>query len=394
MRLTGTPLTLAAYPAETINNPRFDRLDLTALDRFYLAPALTGLVDRAPASIPQFLEDDNRGAVSPDPVATLDGVDFFLSVKGVGSTVDPYARRPLDTSAALELTEDTGVRERLARPTVPRVPGEADRFVTGELWLRGSPYGGQGLEHAEIALRVAARADLTSLNGFRVAPIVKIARLPSELAESLRSLHWYRRYRGHFVQEVRLVPSNVRIYFHARHTVGNDVRSVFDLFGLDTEARALEFELHFVRSTLAMLTLFARTIRFDPARGRYAGLDFHDVWLDKDAVLAPDGTVFFVDLEGIEEVEVDRDRVPEKLEDQVYRSLYEFMFAYEQLEQERARRFERTRARKGHLTELLREALRDEPYLTLREGPHGIAMEIGNALADRALYTTFPLVDR
>jgi hypothetical protein len=394
MRLTGTPLTLAAYPAETINNPRFENLDLSALDRFYLAPALTGLVDRDPVATPGFLEDDNRGAVSPEPVATLDGTEFFLSVKGVGSTVDPYARRPLDSAAALELTEDAGVRERLTHPRVARVPGEADRVITGELWLRGSPYGGQGLEHAEIALRVAVRADLTSVNGFRIAPIVKIARLPFEHAESLRTFHWYRRYRGHFVQEIRLVPSNVRIYFHARHTVGNDVRSVFDLFGLDTEARALDFELHFVRSTLAMLTLYARTLRFDAARGRYAGLDFHDVWLDKDAVLAPDGTVFFVDLEGIEEVEVDRDRVPEKLEDQVYRSLYEFMFAYEQLEQERARRFERTRARKGHLVELLREALKGEPYLTLHEGGHGLGMEIGNALSDQALNTTFPLVDR
>ena len=48
--------------------------------------------------------------------------------------------------------------------------------------------------------------------------------------------------------------------------------------------------------------------------GRYTGLDFNDVWLDKDAVISPDGTVYFVDLEGIEERTVDADHVIDKIE--------------------------------------------------------------------------------
>jgi hypothetical protein len=394
MELTGMPLTLAAYPAETRTNRHFRDLALPRLDRIYLPPALTGLLDDPPLEIVEFREDDNRGAVTSRPVATLDGVEYHLSVKGVGSVVDPYASRALDRARAMELTADAEVRRRLDRPTVPPVDGEPDRIITGELWLRGSPYGGQGLGHAETALAVAERADLADLAGFLLAPVVKIAYFPPALEERLRSLHWYRRYRGRFVQELRLLPSNVRVYFHARQTVGNDIRSVFDLFRIDTDASALAFELAFVRSTLAMLTLFARTLRHDAARDRYVGLDFHDVWLDKDAVLAPDGRVFFVDLEGIEEVDVERARVPEKLEDQVYRSLYEFMFAYEQVEAERRRRFGGGGSRKEHLARLLPEALRGDPYLRVLEEPGGLVLEIGNALADRALYTRFPLVDR
>ncbi len=393
MRLSGMPVTLAAYRCRTTTNPQFAHLDLEALDRLYLPPSLTGFLDDPPTATRSFIEDDNRGAVSPEPVASLNGLPFHLSVKGIGSTVDPYSSRPLDRSLAGDLTKDAEVRDRLSRPRLATPSGEVDRVITGELWLRGSPYGGQGLEHASIALEVARRAELTSIRGFRIAPVVKIAHFPEALEDQLRTLHWYRRFPGHFAQEIRLVPSNVRVYFHARSTLGNDIRQVFDLFAIDSNAAALRFETSFIRTALAMLTLFARTLRAEPARQQYRGLDFHDVWLDKDAVLAPDGSVFFVDLEGIEEEGVAREGVGEKIEDQIFRSLYEFMFGYEQIEQERQRRFGGDRSRKTHFQTLVAEALRDDPYLRVVNGPRQLSLEVRNPLADEGLYTTFPLVD-
>jgi hypothetical protein len=390
MRLTGLPLSLNAYRAESRTNQRFDGCDLSVLDRFYLPTSLAGLWDDPPAETCEFIEDDNRGAVGPEPVATLDGQAFYLSVKGVGSTVDPYSWRRLDRGYAAELTRDAEVGERLRRTPVDGV----DRVITGELWLRGSPYGGQGWEHARTAIRVSEMADLTSINGFRLAPVVKVCFLPDSLAERLRGIYWYRQYRGRFVQELRLVPSNVRIYFHARNTVGNNVAHVFDLFSIDTNERALQFEVNFVRTTVAMLTLFARTMTPDPSSGTYRGLDFHDVWLDKDAVVAADGSVFFVDLEGIDEVTVARDGVQEKLEDQVYRSLYELTFAYEQIERERARRFGEVADRKGHFEEVLRAAVREDPFVGLRsEGPN-LELVIRNKGQEESLYTRFQAVDR
>jgi hypothetical protein len=387
------PLTLLSYHARTLTNSQFRDTDLSSLDRVYLPPSLANLLDEAPLKTEEFIEDDNRGAVSPDPVATLDGVGFYLSVKGVGSAIDPFSNRPLDRRYASELTEDREVRRRLDLPSSRSPREEPERIITGELWLRGSPYGGQGLEHAQIALNVSERANLTSISGFLIAPVVKVAFLPTQLEDKLRTLHWYRRFRGPIVQELRLVPSNMRIYFHAKNTIGSNVGSVFDLFELNSDEKALQFEVRFIRSALAMLTLFARTLRFDAATKRYYGLDFHDVWLDKDAVLAPNGSVYFVDLEGIEEEAVDREKVGEKLEDQVFRSLYEFMFAYEQLEQERTRRFGRTRSRKGHFETLLQEAIREDPFLRLKKGANGLEMEIRNPIADADIYSMFPIMD-
>jgi hypothetical protein len=388
-RLTGLPLRLMEYPAETVTNRRFAGTEISRLDRFYLPPALTTLYDPDPLATREFIEDDNRAAILPDPIATLDGREFFLSVKGVGSTIDPYSWKPLDRSYASELVSDPDVGARLQRaPT-----DSPDRIITGELWLRGSPYGGQGWEHASAALAVSERANLTDLAGFRIAPVVKVAYLPAELEERLRKIYWYRRYPGRMVQELRLVPSNVRVYFHARTTVGNDIGHVFDQFAIATPQDALAFEVNFLRTTVPMLTLFARTLTHGEGDGPYRGLDFHDVWLDKDAVIAPDGAVFFVDLEGIEEVAVPRSEVVERIEDQIYRTLYELTFAYEQIDRERLRRFGGSSPRRHRFETLLREALRDDRFVRLVPGTDSFELEIRNNCQEEALCTRFRMVD-
>ncbi len=387
--LSGPPLELLEYPAETIVNRRFRQAELRAWDRCFLPPSMAALLDGSPLAERRFLEDDNRSAIDPRPAATLDGQPFFLSVKGVGSAIDPFGHGPLDRSLAADLTDDPETRSRLLHPS--RGGGG---LITGELWLRGSPYGGQGLPHALTALAVSERANLTDLNGFRIAPVVKVALLPPELERRLRSIYWFRRYRDRFVQELRLVPSNVRFYFHGRRTVGSDIGQVFDLFRIDTPAKAHRFQTNFVRSALALLTLFARTMEYDPRKDRYTGLDFSDVWLDKDAVIAPDGSAYFVDLEGIDTVRVDAIDAGEKLDDQIFRSLYEFMFAYEQIDGERTRRFGPVGSRRRRFEALLGEALRDDPFVRLRVDGRSVVLALRRAGGDERLSYTFPLVDR
>ncbi len=389
LRLPGVPIRLFEYSAQTITNRQFQRFDLERWDRFYLPASIASLVDATPGDSVEFIEDDNRSAIVPEPVVTLDHQEFYLSVKGVGSTVDPFSFRRLDRGYAAELAGDPEVRSRLSVPLAESTGG----VITGELWLRGSPYGGQGLAHAMTALKVSEQANVTSIGGFRIAPVVKIALLPADLEERLRSIHWYRRFPGRMVQEIRLVPSNVRIYFHAHHTVGNDIARVFDLFGIDTPANGHRFEINFVRSGVAFLTLFARTLTPDARPGRYSGLDFQDVWLDKDAVIARDGTAFFVDLEGIDSVSVEASEVREKVEDQIYRSLYEFMFAYEQIRSEIGRRFGADGSRKRHFESILESALHDDPFVRLRAEDRRVTIEIRNRCNDASLNSTFPLVD-
>ena len=389
MRLNGLPVSLSSFPAETISSARFREFPLPELDRVFLPSLVASLMDTLPLATQEFIEDDNRGAILPDPIATLDAVPFYLSVKGIGSAIAPFSMARLDRELAAELSGDATLRDRFGR----RRPQETDRMITGELWLRGSPYGGQGLQHAETALRVAERANLTSIAGFRIAPVVKIAFLPPALEEQLRGVYWYRRFRGRMVQELRLVPSNFRIYFHSRSTVGGSARALFETFGLDSPAAARRFEVQFVQSVVPMLTLFGRTLTRGATSSSYRGLDFHDVWLDKDAVIAPNGAAYFVDLEGLEEVEVPAAGVGEKIEDQIYRSLYEFMFAYEQLDLERRRRFGDPTSRREQFASIVLEALQSDPFARPIVEGRSVGIEVRNPLGEESLYTRFPLVD-
>ncbi|HEX4921895.1 MAG TPA: hypothetical protein VFV92_14295, partial [Candidatus Bathyarchaeia archaeon] len=115
--------------------------------------------------------------------------------------------------------------------------------------------------------------------------------------------------------------------------------------------------------------------------------------LDKDAVLAPDGTIYFVDLEGLETIIVSKDRVQEKIEDQIYRSLYEFIYAYEQIERERAARFGDMADRKAQFEYFLRDALKDDETVGLSRESGSLHLVIGNILKDQSISTKFPIID-
>ncbi|MGD0645424.1 MAG: hypothetical protein ABSA75_11015 [Candidatus Bathyarchaeia archaeon] len=356
-------------------------------ERIYLPESMKPFTDITPLRTKEFIIDDNRGAVSTLPSLKLDVTDFYLSVKGIGSTTNPFSHQLLGKAEICSLLKDSRLKDRIVN-SEERAP----RYITGELWLRGSPYGGQGLQHASAALRASEMADVTSIHGFRVAPLVKIVFLPKSLENEIKKIFWYRRFRGRMVQETRLVPSNVRIYFHSGSTIGGNISSIFDLFGIDENDKALEFLKNFVKSGIAFLTLFTRSIKSNED-GTFSGLDFYDVWLDKDAVLAPDGTIYFVDLEGLEWITVEEKNIQEKINDQIYRSLYEFMYAYEQIERERSKRFGEMADRKVQFEYLLREALKDDEVIDLAREGQSLELVVGNNLGEQRLIEKFPIID-
>ncbi len=386
--MKGLPLSLDTYEApEVLTNKCFRQYKMPEFERLYLPESMRPFTDITPLNSENLIVDDNRGAVSTSPSLNIDGTEFYLSVKGIGSTTSPFSQKTFGKTEVCDLLKDNALKERIVRSKET-----SPRYVTGELWLRGSPYGGQGMQHAKVSMMVSEMADLTSIHGFRVAPIVKIVALPQSIEDEIKKLFWYRRFGGRIVQETRIVPSNVRIYFHSGSTVGGNIRSVFDLFGIDSDDKALEFLKNFVKSGVAFLTLFTRSIARNDD-GTFSGLDFYDVWLDKDAVLAPDGTIYFVDLEGLEWITIGKERVGEKIDDQIYRSLYEFIYAYEQIERERVARFGRVTNRKLQFELLLRDALKDDDIIrVVREG-ESLQLFVGNILADESITRKFPIID-
>jgi hypothetical protein len=389
MKLKGSPLNLDVYEtSEVLTNKHFQNYQLSDFERLYLPPSMRPFQNLKPLATKEFIADDNRGAISAFPSLKIDGTDFYLSVKGIGSPTHPFSRQLLGKPEICATLRDSVLRERIM--TSEEV---SPRYLTGELWLRGSPYGGQGLEHATIALKVSEMSDITSIHGFRVAPLVKIVFLPDAIEREVKKVFWYRQFKGRIVQETRLVPSNVRIHFHSGSTIGGNIRSVFDLFEIDTDDKAINFLKNFLRSGIAFLTLFSRTLK-NNQDGSYSGLDFYDVWLDKDAVLAPDGTIFFVDLEGLEWMTIGEEKIPEKIDDQIYRSLYELMYAYEQIQRERSSRFGVVVDRASQFEILLRSALENDEVVSLASEGQSLKLVISNILGRRQLIREFTILER
>ena len=400
IELRGMPITLNLYEgAGTITNRYFTGFQMPEFEKIYLPDSVKPFSSANPIGTSELLIDDNRSAVSRRPYIAVDGTDFYFSVKGIGSTTSPFSRQLFRKDEICSLLKSNTLKDRImnAREKEMKFP----RYLTGELWSRGCPYGSQGMEFASIAMKAAEMSDssTTSIHGFRIAPLVKIVRLPRDLQKEVTQVYWYRRFGQEMVQEARLLPSNVRIYFHSDWTIGDDTGELFDFFRLDSNDRAMGFLMNFVRSGIAVLTLFVRSM-VDSGNGTYSGLDFYDVWLDKDAVLAPDGTIFWADLEGLQAITIGgRDRadlefnIEENMEHQIYRSLYEFMYAYEQIERERTKRFGHITDRKVQFEYLLMDALKDDEIVGVHRNADSLELVIGNILGEDKLTKNFTILD-
>jgi hypothetical protein len=387
------------YGAATVTNKYFRSYQMPEFEKIYLPDSVRPFLDASPTGTKELLIDDNRSAVSKQPYVTIDGTDFYFSVKGIGSTTSPFSRQLFKKEEICGLLKSGTTKERImnAKEKEMRFP----RYLTGELWSRGCPYGSQGLEFASIAMKATEMSDAstTSIHGFRIAPLVKIVKLPEALQKEVTQVYWYRRFKQQMVQETRLIPSNVRIYFHSDWTIGDDTGELFDFFRIDSNDKAISFLTNFVKSGIAVLTLFVRSMSTD-GDGTYSGLDFYDVWLDKDAVLAPDGTIFWADLEGLQPIMIGgKDKadlefnIEENMEHQIYRSLYEFMYAYEQIERERVRRFGHTADRKTQFEYLLKVALKDDEVVDLHRSDESLELVIGNVLGEERLAKRFTILD-
>src|ERR1017187_2290909 len=395
------PIDLNVYEgAGTTTNRYFRSFKMPEFEKVYLPESVGPFTEADPMGTREFLIADNWSAVSREPYLTIDGTDFYFSIKGIGSTTSPFSRQLFRKEEICSLLKNnSGVKDRIM--DLKEKEMKLPRYLTGELWSRGCPYGSQGLEFASIAMKAAEMSDAstTSIHGFRIAPLVKIIKLPKALQEEATQVYWYRRFKQEMVQEARLIPSNVRIYFHSDWTIGDDTGELFDFFHIDSNERAMDFLRNFVGSGIAILTLFVRSMRRNDS-GTYTRLDFYDVWLDKDAVLAPDGTIFWADLEGLQDITIGgRDRadlefnIEEKMEHQIYRSLYEFMYAYEQIDRERIKRFGHATDRKIQFEYLLKDALRDDGIVGLHRNPDSLELVIGNVLGEEKLTKNFTILD-
>lgn len=320
--------------------------------------------------------DDNRGAVIPGLVVPIGGRGYAVGLKGVGARVPLYG----------DSTRDYTLRDELGRPPPAGVdvPSEDPRLLTRELWYGEAPYGGQGTVSGTYGLQVTDLADGVSINGFHICPVLELNEFPEEVTALAADQFWYRRYDGPILQEQRLVPSNVRLFHQSEVTLGQHLPEVLRAFGVDTPPKLDSFIDAYTRSGVAALTLFVRTMR--PVPFGIHGLDYANVWLDKDCLVAPDGTLHFADLEGLEWVLAGQDwTVEEHVREQFEHNFYEFMYGLDLLVRESERRAGRTpdqAQRRRSLVPRLELALERDRFVRLETGTAGADLVVLPPMGD------------
>src|SRR5690349_18319635 len=112
MGMKGLPLNLNMYEAaEILTSKHFQDFRMPEFGRFYLPESMGAFTNLKPLGTKEFLVDDNRGAVSSRPILTLDGTKFYLSVKGIGSTTNPFSHQPFGKSEICNMLKDDSVKE-------------------------------------------------------------------------------------------------------------------------------------------------------------------------------------------------------------------------------------------------------------------------------------------
>jgi|YelNatPaOPRAMG01_1025707.scaffolds.fasta_scaffold02960_7 hypothetical protein len=87
MHLFGKNITLYGYRAETaLKNEMLQDLDEPALNCVYIPDRMVPFIHDTPEEKLEFIEDDNRSAILLDPFVSIGGLQYFLSVKGIGSS--------------------------------------------------------------------------------------------------------------------------------------------------------------------------------------------------------------------------------------------------------------------------------------------------------------------
>jgi hypothetical protein len=283
----------------------------------YIGPATAELHDIKEPKI-KAIKDENRNAIFPEFSIDLNGKKFFLGIKGCGAYEDMYEGKLLSPHHIRNACRDSAYIHLVDKLTT------GTGFIMGESWMGESPYGCQGFINAFDELAFSKIAKLDSINGAHICPVIGVVQLPPEIEELARKFFWFSTYKDHFYQEIRLMPSNIRLYFESSRLVANP-SSFFSLFNLDTDKLIEKFEINFIKSGIALLSLFSRSAKKEG--DSIKGIIYQDVWLDKDCVVAPDGTIHFADLEGLIWKAVPQDKFAEAQSKEWEKLVFEFLFA-------------------------------------------------------------------
>ncbi len=358
---SATDLKLYSAPPENVTlNPNFPKLKKWALA--YLGPATAEFhaLDKQDSNLHRAIRDENRNAIIPGRSITIENRIYYLSVKGCGAFEDMYFKNILSHESIIGACRDPSLFSRI------RSLKSTHGFIMAETWMGESPYGAQGEDNGKDELRFSCSADPLAIKGAYICPVIALVQLPKKIESTARKFYWFRTYPKSFYQSIRLVPSRARLYFESDQTA-NDPEQLLEIFGVNESNEIDQFESNFIRSGIALLSLFSRSAIISGEKIK--GLVYVDVWMDKDAIIAPDGVIHFADLEGLDYKTVPKSKYASLQRGEWDKLAFEFMYALVNIDSYRRKREGITgnwRHQRDDLAMRVQDALEGDPYAYIK----------------------------
>ncbi len=322
----------------------------------YLGPA-TAILSDIKGKSHKAIKDENRNAIIPSCSIKVDGTTFYLSIKGCGAYEDMFFGGNFTKEKVKAACRDISLIKKI--DSISDFSG----LIMAENWMGESPYGAQGEINGFDELKFSRIAEKDSINGALICPSFAVVQMPTDVEELAKKFYWFRKYPKNFYQVLRLVPSNIRLYFESRNLMTTP-GEIFKIFGINHDKQVEQFELNFIRSGLALLTLFSRSLQING--NDLKGIIYQDVWLDKDCVVAPNGNIHFTDIEGFIWKEIKINEYVDIQKKEWQKLVFEFLFALLKLDTYRKdfMGFKPTwEEQRNELALLIQLALNKDPYL-------------------------------
>ncbi len=284
-------------PTEVRKNKYFPDISNSELfDKAYL-PA--SVLDLAGVEIPH---NSLNGRISGGRATTLDEVfrigdqEFKVNIKGSSSRAEVRSEHLYNVRDGNDIAEiNPDYRSRLkqvSRKSKTRINGRYIDFIADDA-VTERPYGGQNFEWGVDALHLSTSIRPRNLN-MLICPTISVPHLKKSFMPSLFRQNNHEQYMGMLGQEIRLLPSNVRLMDDL-----GIVKLTPKLFEHLNGKERRDFKYNLITSLLQAATVSARTCR-KVSGDKYTAVVLDMSAVDRDCAIAADGKAYYTDLESIE----------------------------------------------------------------------------------------------
>lgn len=224
-------------------------------------------------------------ATTIDKLIEIDNQEFKINIKGSSARFNGVER------FYFQRDKIKNARQRMIIAKMLLENGYID-IISDSDYGDDAPHGGQNYLYASDALELSDGTFSKKL-GMHICPVLMATKLDKKYVIKIGRGMW--NYKGEYGQDIRLVPSNIRVQ---KIETDTGIHDLDEKYLEKVESDKEEFKQNLITSFVKATFLSFRTLRKTEDE-KYSTYLYENVDPLKDGNIAGNGTLYFSDLEGI-----------------------------------------------------------------------------------------------